>query len=230
MNDAFRDRWGYPAPLWLISLREQLDVLGMWPANERSLHCVPASPAAGSASVLALCSVSSSEKSWLGRIVLNCSTAQDLTQKLLTRPGWSSAPKRVVCQGPGRKAQVTDRLLFKLLFYFSCCWWWCCWKMGFCSYTVSWLQFLLSLLLQIPPSSTSSSSSSLYSSQFLLPLLLPLPLPSTPPITPLSTPPYFSSFYSSLFLLFLLLPISPYLFSHQDPSHFCLSLRNKQAS
>lgn len=71
MNDVFRDRWGYPAPLLLIPLRQQPDVLGMWPTDERSLPCVPASPAHGSVRVLAWRSVPSSGKSGLCGISLN---------------------------------------------------------------------------------------------------------------------------------------------------------------
>lgn len=41
MNDIFRDRWGYPTPFLMISLRQQPDALGMGPTDERSLPSLP---------------------------------------------------------------------------------------------------------------------------------------------------------------------------------------------
>lgn len=117
VNDVFRDRWGYPAGLLLILLRQQPDVLGMWPADERSLPCEPASPACGSVSVLVGHSVSSSGENCLCGISLNCWLVQAFTPRCLTWPGWSRAPRYIACQESGRKAQVTGHLLSKLLLF-----------------------------------------------------------------------------------------------------------------
>lgn len=154
MNDVFRHRWGYPAPFWLISLREQPAVLGTWPANERSL------PVSHRPQLLA---------QWVSWHGAQCPTveragcvessktvllAQALTQELLTWPGWSSAPKQIICQGPRRKTQVTA--FFFLNYYFN-----------FLVVVENGFFFIYCILVAVLPPSTLLSSSSIYSSLFL---------------------------------------------------------------